>query len=92
MINANEAKMLMPSQRMDTILDEVEELIKEAASNDETVVAFPEGFFGKGVEKDIIYNAKNPPLWDYVKKSLIESGFKLGRNEQQLKLFISWED
>lgn len=89
MIDVNDVKNLMPSRRMGTILEEVEQLITEAASKDETKCLIPEGFFGKGVEQEIIYNANPNALFSKVKESLVTNGFKLGRKD--LKFYISWD-
>jgi|TARA_R110000803_G_scaffold203268_1_gene268726 hypothetical protein len=90
MINITEARAMMPTKRMSTILDEIESLIVEAANNDKQIVEIPEGFFGRGQEHEIVYNAKFNPLFDTVKKGVESQGFKLGRKE--LKFFISWAD
>lgn len=90
MITADKARDLMPSNRRDTILDEVEEIIIDAASEDKTLVELPKGFFGEGVEEGVIFNAKHHPLYDYTKVELERNGFKLGRNVNKMCFVISW--
>lgn len=80
----------MPSNRMGTILEEIEKIILEAAANDDTFVALPEGFFGKGSEQQIIYNAKHPPLFKFAKTELEKQGFKIGKTKDNKQLIISW--
>lgn len=92
MININEVRQMMPSSRKGTILSEVEELIKEAASKDKEWVELPQGFFGPGVENDVMRNAKNPPpIFNYVKEELEKGGFSIGRNIKNLTFAISWK-
>ena len=90
MINIDEARHMMPSNRLATIMDEVEELIVEAASNDEYACAIPTGFFGVGQEKEIIYNVKPNQLFLKVKEELEKQGFKIGKKD--LQFFISWKE
>jgi hypothetical protein len=90
MISAEEARDLMPSLRKGTIMDEVEELIVEAANADRKAVKLPKGFFGTNVEQDVMYNAKTPPLYSFVHDELIKSGYKLGRNVEGLYFVITW--
>ena len=90
MIDVNEARMLMPSYRKDGILTEVEALIKEAAGEDKGFAEIPIGFFGPGVERDVIFNAKQPPLFKFVREHLESKGFRIGKSEKQVKLLICW--
>ncbi len=91
MITAEEAKQLMPSNRKDTILEELEELIVSAAEADKTIVQLPKGFFGEGIEMDVLYNAKNPPIFAFVKKELETRGFSLLKNSDKLSFAVSWD-
>lgn len=89
MININEARRMMPSCRMDTILEEVEALITDAAKRDKNIVVIPEGFFGEGAEHEMVYNVKHNELYEKVKGALEGNGFQLGRKD--LKFYISWK-
>ena len=89
MINAQEARDMMPSLRMSTIMDEVEELVVEAARDDQKAVKLPKGFFGDNVEKDIMYNAKNPPLYAFVNEELFKSGYQLRKNTDKMYFVIT---
>jgi hypothetical protein len=90
MISAEEARDMMPSLRRGTIMDEVEELIMDAAKNDKKAVKLPKGFFGTNVEQDVMYNAKSPPLYAFVHDELIKCGYKLGRNVEDMFFVITW--
>jgi hypothetical protein len=91
MISATEAQSLMPSNRKDTILGELEDLITTAAESDKTSIILPKGFFGHGVETDVLYNAKYPPLYVFVVKKLESLGFRFIKNATDLNFTISWD-